>query len=563
MSYKQIVFVTIFVILIYVLLNKSRMSNIDSVLILVSVIALFWNQIKVYQSSNIFESFAADGDSDITNILNTIKQVDDEENISTIMNNLSIYCTAFNKLSYTIGSKEWRNLMDVSTDKNGSLVCPTQLNFDVVPAYSRQNGFSLSSNFLKGPFSNTLKISYKTPYTIMLAFKNGLLTNDRTTNQRVELLKLFANSDNNNGLSLYFESGSLKSQNNTEFGKLMFQYSNNTPVELKLASTDNLFKVDNNILSLIYIVRYEDKLRILYMTEKNNNVYELAKFNITNDDITFSNKELYINRYKNWNANIYTFAIYRSALTDANISNIYEHIKSLYIKFNDPNYISMADKYNSMIDLIRQLVKCPFDKPVCDACKSITQWNDFTQIINAPLDCRKAISQYCQTNTKNSFCQCWDTSSSIYNTPGCRMLRDVFASDGKLVCSNLTEDDIKCIKSKYNLTDQPKTKPKGKKKDTELEYDSTYSFDKIRINYGDSQYTCTAKNDSLFSSTNNKVESVSELKKRFEMNVNDYYNPTLNWSTQSSSSEANLVNPTSAQATNTSLWSKFVSLFTG
>jgi hypothetical protein len=347
----------------------------------------------------------------------------------------------------------------------------------------------------------------------MLAFKNGKLYNESSISSGIELLKLYANSPNNNGISLYFEPGSLITQDTTEFGKLMLQFADSDPIQLKLTSADKLMRVDNNILCFIFIVRYDDSVRVIYMNETNNTTYELAKFNISNSEITFSNKEALINGRKNWNSRIYNVGIWNTALTDVYINNIYQHVLSLHNKFNSPSYTSMVKTYNEAAEKLSFLTKCPFDQKTCGSCKSISLWTDITQVLYAPLTCRQSVTKYCSANPTKPMCECWNPKKDIYNTPACRVLRDAFEEDQQNLCKKMSDKDLECIKMKYQLIEKKKVQGKNKKN----QYDDTYTFEKVRVKYD---------NDGLTTAEKKRMKMTTADTKDMKINDNHKHPPT-------------------------------------
>lgn len=464
---------TLFVI-VYLLINQKHIHKFDLSLLLISVIALSWKQLS-YKSFRL-EKYQDTPDS-LASLLTDLKPIQDEEDFSPIAKNLIMYYTSYSSLSYTYGTKIWRNVIDTTETKSGQLQCNTSMYFDLLPSFSKIAGFTLGPNGLTGPYSNTLGINYRGQFSFMLVFKHGNLKNDATETNKIELLKLWANSPNNNGLSLYIEPGSLQITNNTQFGKLMFQYADYSPVHCKISATDELIPIESNVLCFLFIVKDSDKVRVLYMTEKSNSINTLAEFNVANTDITFSNKELSINRFHNWNANILNFAIYGTSLTDVSMSSIYQHIKNLYLKTTDPNYKPIVDTYNDAINKLTKYLNCSFDEKTCNACKDVKQWNDISQVMNAPFECRKAISAFCKKNPKHSFCTCWDTKSSEYNSNNCKVLRTFFEND-KVTC--MTDNDVAEMTQQCNMKADTSTG---------IAYDSGYTFDKVRVKYDDSLTT--------------------------------------------------------------------------
>lgn len=512
MDYKGIIILFILLVLVYLITNKANIQSVDLILLLVSVVALTWRSVintNIYEGN--LEGFADGTSTDqstLADLIASFETIKQDEDITRIKENLVMYFTAFHQMSYNSPSKQWASLIQAvqkNTDENDTK-CSTNLTFDVVPTFNRTNGFSLGSNGIKGPFSNNLNISFRNPYTIMLTFKNGKLYNESSISSGIELLKLYANSPNNNGISLYFEPGSLITQDTTEFGKLMLQFADSDPIQLKLTSADKLMRVDNNILCFIFIVRYDDSVRVIYMNETNNTTYELAKINISNSEITFSNKEALINGRKNWNARVYNVAIWNTALTDVYINNIYQHVLSLHNKFNSPSYTSMVKTYNEAAEKLSFLTKCPFDQKTCGSCKSISLWTDITQVLYAPLTCRQAVTKYCSANPTKPMCECWNPKKEIYNTPACRVLRDAFEEDQQNLCKKISDKDLDCIKMKYQLIE----KKSGQGKTNKNQYDDSYTFEKVRVKYDDDGLTTAEKKRMKIATANPKDMKVND-----------------------------------------------------
>jgi hypothetical protein len=475
MLQKSIILAFVLVVIVYILTNKKHISKLDVSLLLVSVVALFWKQMT-YKSA--IERYL-EVPNTLSTLLNELKPINDEENYESISKNLLMYYTTFNSKSHTYGTKIWRNVIDTTSTTSGDLQCNSSMQFDLLPSFSKIAGFTLGPNKLTGPYSNTLGINYRSQYSLMLVFQHGNLRNNATATNKIELIKLWANSPNNNGVSLYIEPGSLNVTNNTQFGKLMLQYGDYSPVHCKISKDDELLPIESNILCFLFIIKDDDKVKVVYMTERSNSLYTLAEFNVANTDITFSNKELFINRFNNWNANILNFGVYKSALSDVNVTNIYQHILSLYLKTTDPNYKPIVDTYNDTIEKLNKYIQCPFDQKTCNDCKDVIEWNDINQVMNASTTCRKSISAFCKKNTNHPFCKCWNTKSSEYKSNNCSILRSMFEND-KLTC--MTQDEI------GKLTKQCK-KTLKKSDETGVSYPNNYTFDKVRVKYDDSLTT--------------------------------------------------------------------------
>jgi len=450
-------FVLIFVLLvcIYLVINLKILSPYDITFLSISIIILLITTIDILipQKKYNIEKFSTTTDIstiDVSNILSKYTKIDSEEDISDIQTRLCIYLTVFNKKSFNNMGKVWYNIANIKQDGTCPDTDNSKFNFDLNPAFNRASGIYLGNNRIIGPLSNALDIQFHNTYTIVLTCKHGNLLVDNK-NQEIELLKLYANSPNNNGLSLFIEKGSIHNDNNTQVGSLILQYADHNQYECLVDKQHNYINLDKDVLTFYFIIKDTDNVRVLMMTEGSTNIHLILKFNITNTDVTFSNKELLINRLLNWNSTLYNFAIYDKALSDENVSNFYTHIMNEYLKNLDPNFNTMLSQYNDSINLIQALLKCPYDKTVATKCSSIKSWCDVNQLMNAPLQCRKSINDYCANNTANPLCKCWDTSSTMFNSDNCKLYRSIFSGERTSSFEGLTAEDLEYIKNKYGL----------------------------------------------------------------------------------------------------------------
>jgi hypothetical protein len=84
-------------------------------------------------------------------------------------------------------------------------------------------------------------------------------------------------------------------------------------------------------------------------------------------------------------------------------------------------------------------------------------------------------------------CECWDPKQDVYNTPACRVLRDAFEDDDQNLCKKITDKDLECIKTKYQLIE------KAKVKSNKNEYNDEYTFEKVRVKYNEDGLTTEEK----------------------------------------------------------------------
>lgn len=408
-----------------------------------------------------------------------------EEDYKTFVKGFSIYLTIYNKKSYPQNGKEWYNVAIKDTVDGPD--CKTTNNkiftLETNPVFSKERGVTLNSNRLYGPYCNNLGISLQSTFTIFLACRHGDFIENA---KEIELIKLYANSDNNNGIVLFIKANSVSTTNNIHSGQLMFRFADSDSiVPCVMKPTDTSFTFDKLTMSLFFIVKDVDKIRILYMVGGSTNINELASINISETNATFSNKELVINRFQNWKGSLFNFGVLPQASTDNRITDIYSHCYSEYLKATNTDFLSLLNDYNSVLNYLQRFTKCPYDSSVCKKCNTVTKWTDINQVLNAPTECRKAIDEFCKVNTKHVMCKCWDVSYADYNSTTCKMYRNIFANQNLL--DGLNPEDLEYLKNKYNLIDPndcpktvcPKTSCLNEAliKNTYTEYD----FNKIRI----------------------------------------------------------------------------------
>lgn len=479
MGSSMIPIVYIFIVLVtaYVAVGFFKVPSIDIIIISLSIIVLSLTMIKGhFWQKPVEEHFTTEIDN--------LQPINLEEDITPISSQLVVYNTAFNAKSFDEKGNVWLNIAAKKSDGTCDTTASNAMfNFELQPIYSRRTGFYFGNNRLIGPYSNALNIQFHNTFTVVVACKHGnLLVDD--TNKEIELFKFYANSPNNNGLSMYIQKDSLKNINNIQMGKLMFQYSNRDALQCKLRPDYELISFEKDILTFYFIIKETDHIRICVMNEKNTNIEEILRLNVENADVTFSNKEVVLNRLKNWNGNVYTLAMYNVALSDDDITGVYSHIVGEYMKYVNPNFISMIKQYNDTLAMLQKFLTCPYDKKTCDSCSTIDKWNDVSQLLSASSQCRNAINDFCMGNTTHPLCKCWNTENAAYKSDSCRMFRGIFTNKNAFL-DGLSQSDIDYIMNKYGLIhpeDCPKpiTKPEFLKNTY-----NAYEFDKLKIKLDD------------------------------------------------------------------------------
>lgn len=467
MSYfDSIIIVFLVLVAIYLATSYKQIPLVDIYCLIIALFVLLVTYV-IKSSTRTQEHFEESGASSASTTSaaastpNPVQQVDFslgvpfllEEDLTIVSPNCKIYATAFHSKSYGGGGKEWTNVSFKEEDRQH---CPDGsrafLTFENSPSYTKATGFALSSNRIFGPYSSMLGIDIQTPFTIFITFKNNMFTE---SDDEIELLKLYGNSNNNNALSLFIAADSVQIANGVQRGDLRLMWvdenEENEHIECRLAPTDSSFVFNTSDISSIFIVRTSDTIRVVYMYgSADNTINVIGQKTLSETVATFSNKEMTINRLRNWKANIFSFGVVDYALSDSAISSIHKNAYLEYIKANNEEFQNMARSYNQMLEHLRRMKECPFDTNVCSKCTSITDWTNMAALITAPVECRQAISTFCSANQTHALCKCWNKNTPEYNTESCRAFRDVF-DNVNLCAKTLTPDEIECIKKKNNL----------------------------------------------------------------------------------------------------------------
>lgn len=438
-----IIILFIVLVVIYIAINNKNMHMLDISIITISILFLC-------ASLYLTEGYATERFEN--NTISLSKQIYEpkviQEDYTDIVKQCIIYLTAFSVDSYRSGTNKWINV--AYNSKNKTCGRDSQyFNFDNTPMFSRKLGVSLGTTAIIGPYCNNLGISLQSAFSIFIICKHGDFTSDNIKD--IELLKLYANSSNNNGLSFYIKSNTVSLQNNNVTGKLVIRYTDDiTEYDCLLNSKDTAFSFDRLNLSGFFIIKNIDSIRVLYMVAGDPTVKQLANINIKETTATFSNKELFINRLKNWKAYVYSFGIISEAISDNSVTSLFSHVNNEYLKATYDDFFFLTKDYNNLLNDFNNLSKCPYDSNVCASCSTITQWNNITQVLSAPTECKSAINTYCSANVRDEFCRCWDVKYVGYNDNTCKMFRNMFDSNYS-TCSNISQDDINCIRNKYGL----------------------------------------------------------------------------------------------------------------
>lgn len=434
--YIFVVFVIVYLVMSYNTYNHTDVYIMGTAVAFLAAYAFY----KVYYK-NAVESFA---DAPLP----TEKVV--VEDYSAIANTHNVYLSVFTKDSLDVGTNEWVNV----AYKEGETACKTLQNkvfeFENTPIFEKASGVHFGKNRLIGPLTNQLGISLQNTFTIFTCIKHGEFVS--TNNEEIELLKLYANSGNNNGIALFIRANSIEVVDNVQRGELVLRYlDDNKSYECLLNANDRKFVLDKNVPTFFFIIKEVDTLRVVYMQGGSEKLYTIADIVTKDNNVTFSNKEMVINRFGNWKGSMYSFGVIPKAFVDSEISVIYKHIYGEYTKATNNNLIELTNDYNALVSALKQKTMCPYNSTVEAACPTITDWSNTNAVLNAPRDCREAINAFCTANPKDELCACWDKSLPSYNEKTCEMYRSIFDTTSKTFLETISTDDLNAIKSKFNL----------------------------------------------------------------------------------------------------------------
>ena len=332
---------------------------------------------------------------------------------------LTTYVTCIDAHSYSpeLG-KTWRNVAQttVSTATCDGSSTVRDFSFKTNPSFSPKDGFALGTNTLTGPYSHQLGLNCDQSLSILIL---GRLTGD--VSSPISMFKLFANTPNNNGLTLTLSDGSrvgtlIKAKATVTLGNL-------PPIACTTAGNDITYDPRHKYVWIV--AKDYGRLRVL-MIDVDADTFERTTLLDTtvgaHDSIRLSNVDMTINSQGTWNGNIFAFGLYSRALDERDASSLYDVYKTTFRAF-DPEYIALQARL-SEADRLRS---CPYDSATCAACGGITDWTNPTLLLaNGGTPCLRQIDSFCTANPQHGRCSCWSTSNPDYDTT-CRVYRSVFS----------------------------------------------------------------------------------------------------------------------------------------
>lgn len=393
--------------------------------------------------------------------VNNNEEESQNENITYLSNGLTLYYSVFSNLSYDTKTgnngdmKKWYNISPFfrTNDTNSCSLMKyneTHMVFFNTPTFSRNDGLLLGNNYITGPMSYTLGISGNTQYSIFIFIKFMSITN--STND-IELFQIFGNTQNLNGIRLYFSGNNTDSVSKDISGSNMYlQIANNVPIQCVKEGSRNIMFTHNK--PYLFVMTFNNSnIKLSLYQSLNENKIEIINAPVSSQmyDVSFSNKNMMINQYQNINGNVYAFGIYNKMLNDDDMISLQKHLFS-QIQVLDPIVVEKNKIIDNLKSNITTLQSCPYDKITCESCKSITDWTNVQAIITTKdVECLEAINKFCMDNPSHYMCKCWNSNDNSYTSTQCTNFRNVFTNKSCVDIDNMNKTDLFKVKSTYNL----------------------------------------------------------------------------------------------------------------
>ena len=395
---------------------------------------------------------SANGPSKQSGNVKVIEPVD--EDISTISSNLETYVSTYSTHSYIGSGSSWLNISPPSPGNNqismqGHLLT-RDFSFNNYPTYNKKNGLFLGENVLNGPHSLNLGITGKSEFTLFLICKHDIL---HTEHNSTNIFKVFANSNDNNGISLSLKN--IKSSGVFQSGTVHIQFDQDT------YNGKEEINLDKNLVHLYVITKTPSSISLKIVSSVDSTPNEIIKSKLINQEVLLSNRRMCINCDRHWNGYIKAFGVYGTALSDYDIKELYDHM--MLQERSLENVVKQYKRHvKELTKKLDDLKNCPFDASTCTKCISIENWSNPHDIIASSIECKKSISTFCGKNNKDTKCKCWDKSnSSTYNSVHCKSWRSIFENGENVqrpISTNLDAHSLDLIKQKYNLVNASSVK---------------------------------------------------------------------------------------------------------
>lgn len=295
--------------------------------------------------------------------------------------------------------------------------------FSSTPSFKPDSGFATSMNPLVGPMCHMLGIDANQPFSISLVFQPS---GDLPREDDVELVALYANTKNNNGMRLAMRSKDAMDASGRLTAKITMQIGT-----AEASSGSFAFDARRRYLVSAIRDRVGAKVMVVDLDAPSYASTQVLGDNSTagvGEAIRLSNVEMQVNSGGKWNAMLASVLLYGRALGEMDMGALYGHFRAKYQQF-DPS----AQRLAAIEAARRKATECPFDARTCSVCGDVKDWGSSSDgAITAGHDCTSAIHLFCTSNPKHPRCTCWDPEGKPYATAACQAYRGAFSGQADI-----------------------------------------------------------------------------------------------------------------------------------
>ena len=310
---------------------------------------------------------------------------------------LMVYFTSLSPQSFPGSGLRVLNIANTVPERN-----VFQLSQQVVWSGRRDEGLNLSGTYMTGPLSSDLGIYGTLPYSIVWYARNRDITGNEVT-RTANMFYLYGNTSDNTG-TVFVSVDLVKGE--TDQRIKVTHGTNAVGVFNKGANTHVVFEASPTF-HLYALVKDETSIK-LYVDASDT---PLISMTLTNNDLQFSNKEMFINKGALWRGDILSFAAYNRALSLADRKSFLDHVNTGLVK-QSALWQASSSRLAQLEAQNASRSNCPFQQnSVCVAtCSNVSDWSSYSNIMSAASDtCLRDIFTYCDSAAGNAdvSCQAW------------------------------------------------------------------------------------------------------------------------------------------------------------
>jgi len=424
------VLLVIVLVLLLLIIYDDVVDIIQSVIILVAVFVVTYHLLQYKLGSK--EGFKKTAYIEDFDVIPAATQAPAKADVS--YTNLKVYLSSLSKNSFDGSGVLINNIADTDTSHH-TFVLSKQVAFDA----SGMSGIPLNKTYITGPLSSSLGINGLLSYSIVWYARTKGVDNTNAGN----MFFLYGNTSDNSRTP-YLSVDLIKDSPSTGVNTIKLTHGNipNTPTN-KFPDTTFVENATNSTFKAIECSATTTTTCSpnwhLYVLVKDSNAVTLYVDNaailqmpitdsFTQDDLEFSNKNMYINRGGHWNADLMLWMAYNRAITAADMANIKVHISDQTTQQSTmyQNAQAIIQQYQAKeIARSQQAQTCPFVKSdICSVyCDTVNDWTSHSNIMkNSSDQCLRTIYHYCDSKDgKNDpGCLNWQ-KDRISSVLGCSM----------------------------------------------------------------------------------------------------------------------------------------------